>query len=144
MFYTSRLRCRPRARPAYDISIKFEIQAKFVVLWFKMGSTDHNEILHTSRQYYYRDVCKISLWSAEYVMNKNIAKFDWISNLFEILLVGWGARCVTDHRSEGWSITKVFCITIIWIQLRKLIAFTRMDKCSCCWLPINCRELDYH
>ena len=51
----------PGARPTNDISIEFEIRPKFAVLWFKMYSTDHNEILHTSRQCNCRDVCKISL-----------------------------------------------------------------------------------
>ena len=50
-----------------DISIEFEIRPIFAVLWFKMYSTDH-EILHTSRQYNCRDVCKISLWSVEHVV----------------------------------------------------------------------------
>ena len=40
----------PGARPTNDISIEFEIRPKFAVFWFKMYSTDHNEILHTSRQ----------------------------------------------------------------------------------------------
>ena len=53
----------PGARPTNGISIEFEIRPKFAVLWFKMFSTDHNEILHTSRQLRCRDVCKISLWS---------------------------------------------------------------------------------
>ena len=39
----------PGARPTNDISIEFEIRPKFAVLWFKMYSTDHYEILHTSR-----------------------------------------------------------------------------------------------
>ena len=47
--------------PANDIAIKFEIWPKFAVLWFKMYSTDHNEILHMSRQCNCRDMCKISL-----------------------------------------------------------------------------------
>ena len=35
------------ARPTNDISIEFEIRPKFVLLWFKMYITDHNEILDT-------------------------------------------------------------------------------------------------
>ena len=42
---------------------------------FKICLIDHNEISHSSRQLRCRDVCKISLWSAEYVMNKNITIF---------------------------------------------------------------------
>ena len=67
----------------------FRSNSRFQVLLFKMHSTDHNEILHTSLQCYCRDVCKILLWSAEYVMNKSITKFHWISNLIEISSVGW-------------------------------------------------------
>ena len=57
----------PGASPTNDISIEFEIRPNFVVLYFKMYSTDHNEILHTSRQLHCRDVCKISLWSVQYI-----------------------------------------------------------------------------
>ena len=53
-----------------------------------MFSTDHNEMLHISRQCYCHDVCKILLWLVEYVLNKSITKFHWISNLIEISLVG--------------------------------------------------------
>ena len=35
---------------ADHISIEFEIQPKFAVLWFKIYSTNHNEILHMSQQ----------------------------------------------------------------------------------------------
>ena len=55
----------PGIRPTNDISTEFEIPSKFSVLWFKMCSTGQNKILHTSRQCYCRDVCKISLWSVE-------------------------------------------------------------------------------
>ena len=60
---------RPGACPTNDISIEFEIQTKLAVLWFKMYSTDHNEILHKSRQLHCRDVCKISLWLFEHIAN---------------------------------------------------------------------------
>ena len=66
-----------------------QIRSKFEVLWFKMSSTNHNKILHMSRQCYCRDMCKILLWSTEYVMNKSITKFHRISNSIEISLVGW-------------------------------------------------------
>ena len=45
----------PGARPTNAISIEFEILPKFPVICFKMYSTDHNEILHMSRQ------CTLSL-----------------------------------------------------------------------------------
>ena len=56
-------------RPTNCISIEFEIRPKFAVLWFKMYSTDHNEILHTSRQCNCPDMYKISLWSVEHILN---------------------------------------------------------------------------
>ena len=59
----------PGARPTNDISIEFEIRPKFASLWFEMSSTNHDEILHKSRQYNCRDVCKISLWSVQQVFN---------------------------------------------------------------------------
>ena len=76
------------ARPTKGNSIEFEIRSNFAVLEFEICSTDRNEILHTSRQCNCRDVCKISLWSAEYVLNKSIANFGQISNSIEISLVG--------------------------------------------------------
>ena len=59
----------PGARPTKHISIEFEIRWKFRMLWFRIYSTDHNDILHTSRQWHCRDVCKISLWSAAYILH---------------------------------------------------------------------------
>ena len=78
----------PGASPTNDISIEFVIRPKIAVLWFKIYSTDHNKILHTSRQYNCRDVCKISLWSIKHILNKSIPNFDRISNSIEIALVG--------------------------------------------------------
>ena len=57
------------ARPTNDISIEFEIRSKLGTLLFQIYLTDHNEILHTSRQCHCRDVCKISLWSVKYILN---------------------------------------------------------------------------
>ena len=59
----------PGARPTNGISIEFEIWQNYAVIWFKIYSNDHNEILHTSRQLHCRDVCKISLWSIEPILN---------------------------------------------------------------------------
>ena len=53
-----------------------------------MCSTDHSEILHTSRQLHYRGVCIILLWLVEYVLNQSTAYFGRISNSIEIPLVG--------------------------------------------------------
>ena len=54
----------------------------------KICTTDHNRILHTSRQLHCCDVCKISLWSVEYAQNNSITNVHWISNSIEISLVG--------------------------------------------------------
>ena len=59
----------PGARPTNDISIDFEIRPKFEVRWFKMYSTDYNEILHTSRQCNCHAMCKISLWLVEHILS---------------------------------------------------------------------------
>ena len=53
-----------------------------------MCSTDHNEILLTSRQLYCRDVCKISSWLVEYILNYSTANFGRIPNSIEISFVG--------------------------------------------------------
>ena len=58
---------QPGARPTDDISIEFEIQSKFAVLRLKIYWTDHNKILHMSRQCNCRDVCKIVLWSVKHI-----------------------------------------------------------------------------
>ena len=72
------------ACPTYGISILFGIWSNIAVLWFKIWSTNHNKILRTSRQCYCREVCKISLWSVEYVMNKSIRRLHWISNSLSV------------------------------------------------------------
>ena len=84
----------PGARPTNAISFEFEIRSKLGALWFKIGSIDHNEILHTSQQCNCRDVCKISLWSLEYILNQITAKFCRISNSIEIPFVGWAPGLV--------------------------------------------------
>ena len=62
-------RCiQPGTRPNNGISIEFDIRPKFAMLWFKMYSTDHNEILHTSQQYNCLVVCRIYLWSAKHTL----------------------------------------------------------------------------
>ena len=46
-----------------------DISTKYAVLWFKIYSTDHDNILHTSQQWHCCGVCQISLWSVTYVLN---------------------------------------------------------------------------
>ena len=81
-------KCNPGGRPTNDISIELEIQWKFVMLLFITYLVDHNEMLHTPRQWHCRDVHKMWLWSAEHILNQSTAKSDRISNSIEISLVG--------------------------------------------------------
>ena len=83
-FFHFQLHYMPNTRPTNDIAIKLEIRSKFVVLWFKKCSAEHNKMLHTSRQCYCRDVCKILLWSVDQTLNHSITKFHWISNSIEV------------------------------------------------------------
>ena len=61
----------PATRPTNYISIEFEAQWKFVMLLFITYSADLNKILYTSRQLYCRDVCQISLWLFERILNRS-------------------------------------------------------------------------
>ena len=72
------------------------------MLWFQMYPTNHNEILHTSRQLHCRDMCQISLWLVEHILNSNILNFDRISNSNEKALVerAPGARPTNDISIE--------------------------------------------
>ena len=90
------VRPKPGARPTNDISVESEIRPKFAVLWFKMYSTDRNEILHTSRQLHCCDVCKISF--VGHVLNSSPPNFDRdrISNSIEITLVGQAPGCLSS------------------------------------------------
>ena len=60
-----------------------------------MCPSEYN-ILHMSRQCYYHDVYKISLWLVKCIMNKNITKFRWI--------LIWSNYCQSDrHQINGVS-----------------------------------------
>ena len=107
------------AHPTNDISIESEILPKFGVFWFKMSFTDHNEILHMSQQLHCCDVCKILLWSVEYILSQITAKFCRISYSIEILLVG---------RAHGLISLQVFDF-----QVQKLPDFVKwMFLTHCC------------
>ena len=108
---------RPCTCSTNSILIKFEIWSKFTVFSFKMWSADHDKILYMSWEFYCRDMCKISLWSAECILNRKYRtvnfhrisnlwhvqnfvlivwiyneqhyKFNWLLNSIEISLVGW-------------------------------------------------------
>ena len=44
---------------------------------------DHDKIMHTSRQLHCRNVCKISSWSVEHILNQSTANFGRISKLIK-------------------------------------------------------------
>ena len=69
------LRLTSDARPTNGIWIEFEILSKLGVLQFTIYLTNHNKILHTSGQLHCRDMCKIMLWSVEYIFKPQQCKF---------------------------------------------------------------------
>ena len=77
----------------------------------------HLDDLFLGVQLHCRDVCKIALWSAEYVINNSITKFHWISNSIEISLVGRapGVRHITA--SCCWANTQYNCRDVFIISL---------------------------
>ena len=121
------------ARPTNNISIEFEIRSKFGVLYFKIYLTDHNDILHKSRQYNCRDVSKISVWSMGYILNQNTANFGRISNSIEISLIGTGAKSTSNRRQS-----KSLCYmgSFPWELCQPCYLWhKREDWCSPTWLP---------
>ena len=54
----------PGARPTKHISMKIQN-----ALVSNIYATDHNDILYTSRKWHCRDVYKILLWSAAYILH---------------------------------------------------------------------------
>ena len=66
------------ARPTNDILIECEIQFNLVKLLFITYSADHNGIIHTLWQQHYCDMCNISLWSIEHILNQITAICDRI------------------------------------------------------------------
>ena len=81
--------CWPGRCPTHDVLIEFEIRPKFEVLWLKMYSVPITRKCH--------DMCKISLWLAEYVLNYSTPNFYKILNLTKILLVGQGPGSMTPY-----------------------------------------------
>ena len=100
----------PGSRPTNDIPIEFEIRPFLEVLWFKMYFTDHNEIMHTSRQSNCRGVCKFTLWSIDHVLNDCTPLFDRISNSIEIPSVGTGPGYVNVPQTARRSHSLLSCI----------------------------------
>ena len=108
---------RAGARPTNSILIEFEIRSKYGVFYFKICPTNRiTKKFCTRHDSYCRDMCKISLWSVEYILNQNTANFGRISNLIIISLVGRapGPRVVMPNRFQleqscaGISVHMVF------------------------------------
>ena len=79
----------PCARPTNGIAIEFEIQSQLGI--------------HMSWQLHCSDVCKIALWSVEYISNQSSVYFGRFANSIEILLVGrtpWQLICQW-HKEAG-------------------------------------------
>ena len=84
----------------HDDTVHYEISSSccccFTHMWvvqshvpqtvFRSNSKSHQNLEYSG--FHWRDVCKISFWSAEYTMNKSITKFRWIPNSIEISLLG--------------------------------------------------------
>ena len=68
---------------------------------FKICSNNHTEILHTSRQLHCRDVYKISLRPAEYILSQSTANFARISNSMDISLVGRALGLCTANGKDN-------------------------------------------
>ena len=101
------------AHPTNDISTELKIRPKIPVLWFKMHSADHDEILHTSRQFNCRDVCK-NFAVISWYFRLEYSNFAQISNSIKILLVG---RMPDQyHRNPGTrvSVTRIHGATQSW------------------------------
>ena len=124
------------ACPTNYISIEFEIRSKFVLLWIKMYSTDHNKILHTSRQCNSCGMCKISLWSVDQILNHSITNFHWISNSIEISLVGWVSGHWVYSLATSWKsvILKISLSNAFSWLISRALQSIGICACRCNWL----------
>ena len=123
----------PGNHPTKDISIEFKIRSKFAVLWFKMCSVDHNEILHKSRQCFCRNKCKILLWSAECITNKkNHYKIFLNLNSIEISVgqapkaISWKGLWVHNE-----TLVKISVALIVILVSKQLTSFLMPRQLSC-------------
>ena len=117
--------------PTNGSSIEFEIRSKLGLLYFKMCSTDHNAILrHTSRQLHSRDMCNISLWSVEHILNqtRGTANFGRISNSIEISW--WDRRQVRFDQATAWQTFHNLCPAKLKFQIVVGITLTIAEEIS--------------
>ena len=93
--------------------------------------TDHNNILHTSRQLHCRDVCTISLWSADYIFKPEHYTF-W-SN-FEIdrnPVSGMGAWSLSSQ-PWPWSVAQYTLLDKQINLAAEHIQYTYGYECNFC------------
>ena len=83
-----------------------KLDQKFEVLWFKLYSTNHNTILHTSQQLHCCDVQKFVVIGWVH-FNLEQSKFYYILDLIEISLVGRGPSL---HYLMRWGLHKMDAI----------------------------------
>ena len=108
-------------RPSHQrYFIEFEIRSKFTMFWFRICLNDHNEILQTSRQCNWRDVCKTWLLSTEYVMNKSITPFFLLNFEFD------------ENINNGTGVRPIVFPSLLMTPLRfiesKCCCSSRFDK----------------
>ena len=113
---------QPGARPTNNNSIEFEIRPKFAVLWFKMYSTDHNEILHTvvTCAKFHGDWWNIfqlelsQFWS-NFEFDRNIV------NGTGPVLAHYGYRDITNVSNAGWHhVSNMVIIAVHWGKINCL------------------------
>ena len=98
----------PGACPTNDISIEFETRPKFAVLWFKMYSTDHNEIMHMSRRvqnfvvigYIYFKPGHSKIWS-NFEFDRNIISGTG-ARPEPIQVMAWCHQARSHHLNKCW------------------------------------------
>ena len=130
------------ARPTNGISIEFEIRSKYGALWFKICSTEHNEILHTSRQLRCRDVCKILLWSVQHVLNQSTANSNFEFDRNIVRATGACSPCLTWGKDPATCVTPALRnnenINIAWVW-----EWFTYNVCIECF-PTPCDQADSH
>ena len=104
----------PGSFPTNGISIEFDIWSRFHVLWFNICSTDHNAILHTSRQLHCHDVCNFfvigrihfttehfKFWS-NFDFDRNILSGTWAWGAFQYKMPFY---TIGNSQYKGWTWT---------------------------------------
>ena len=86
-----------------------------------MCSTDNNIILHTARQLHCHDMCKISLWLDEHILNQSTSNFGLVSKWIEISLVGRAPEVIILTTTNATSDDIFTIMTTLGIQCVALL-----------------------